>query len=214
MTKKEKESVTVLCHKVAGIMNRLSDEERETIAESMRLVQGEAEDELDKKYSDVPEIKKHNGCVYCHDFFNEGENRKLIEDRLYLNGMPIADAYVEIALNRLKFSISGGVTAKIIKIEFCPMCGKKLEYADRVKIENARFDLNDPTFIDYLGLSIRSHNSLKRAGILSINDFCNLTADSLKKVRNLGRHSYVEIANALKENGVIISDILLEAAKI
>lgn len=92
-----------------------------------------------------------------------------------------------------------------------PMCGKKLEYANRIKITNTEFDRDDPEFLINLELSVRSYNCLRRAGIFSINDFCKLDKDSLMHVKNLGRRSYAEIAYALKEHGVIISDILKTA---
>ena len=167
-----------------------------------------------------------DGCVYCEAAFNPFELIEFLAQSsldIKVANIDCGSADVNVFINSdgklvLNSENFDGKTLFSTErnINYCPMCGRKLKYedGDRVKIENARFDLNDPTFIDHLGLSIRSYNSLKRAGILSINDFCNLTADSLKKVRNLGRHSYVEIANVLKENGVIISDILLEAAKI
>lgn len=107
---------------------------------------------------------------------------------------------------------SDDILSNSIRIEYCPMCGKKLEYNDRIKITNKEFSYDDPDFLASLHLSVRSHNCLSRAGILSINDFCTLTAESLAEVRNLGRHSYIEIAYALGEHGVIISDILKTAA--
>jgi DNA-directed RNA polymerase subunit alpha (EC 2.7.7.6) len=91
------------------------------------------------------------------------------------------------------------------------MCGKKLEYVNRIKITNTDFDYDDPEFLINLELSVRSYNCLRRAGIFSINDFCKLDKDSLMHVKNLGRRSYAEIAFALKEHGVIISDILKTA---
>ena len=211
MTKKEKERVAVLCHKVSGVMHRLTCEERASLRESISLVYGEKPTELDKKYADIPDMKHSEGCDYCHNFFNEGENSSLIKEPLYLNSHRIADVDVYINLDRLVLR-SDNILSHSIRIEYCPICGKKLEYNDRIKITNEEFTYDDPKFLMSLDLSVRSHNCLSRAGILSIDDFCALTSESLAKVRNLGRHSYVEIAYALKEHGVIIADILKTAA--
>lgn len=70
------------------------------------------------------------------------------------------------------------------------------------------FDLYETCFLENLGLSVGAYNCLRRAGIFSINDFCNLTAEKLWQVRNLGKHRFVEIAYALRDHGVIIGDIL------
>lgn len=217
MTKKEKEAVAVLCHKVTGVMNRLSDEERRSLRESISLVYGEKPTELDNKYADIPEIKHPEGCEYCHEFFNEGENSELMNGDLYLNRISIADVSVGIELDRLMVKVSNNdfdILTDSIRINYCPMCGKKIEYNDRVKVTNTEFDRDDPEFLMSLDLSVRSHNCLSRARVLSINDFCDLSAEDLMNIRNLGRHSYVEIAYALREHGVIISDILKAATAI
>lgn len=73
------------------------------------------------------------------------------------------------------------------------------------------FDLDDTCFLKNLDLSVGAYNCLRRAGIFSINDFCKLTAEKLCLVRNLGKHRFVEIAYALRDHGVIISDILYAA---
>ena len=70
------------------------------------------------------------------------------------------------------------------------------------------FDLDDTCFLENLGLSVGAYNCLRRAAIFSINDFCNLTAEKLWQVRNLGKHRFVEIAYALRDHGVIIGDLL------
>ena len=58
------------------------------------------------------------------------------------------------------------------------------------------------TAIDDLGLSLRSYNCLKRAGIDTLGDLCNMTLTDLMKVRNLGRKSCNEVLDILKELGV------------
>lgn len=187
------------------------EKERVSLRESISLIYGEKPNKLDKKYENIPDMKHSEGCDYCHNFFNEGENSSLIKESLYLNSHKIADVDVCIDLDRLVLR-SDNILSYSIRIEYCPMCGKKLEYDDRIKITNKDFSYDDPKFLMSLDLSVRPHNCLSRAGILSINDFCTLTAESLAEVRNLGRHSYVEIAYALREHGVIIADILKVAA--
>lgn len=170
------------------------------------------ERKVDEKYEDIPEVKHPDECEYCHDFFNEGENSILISEPLYLmNNHKIGNLDVYIDSDRLVLS-SDDILRNEVKIQYCPMCGKKLEYNSRVKITNTDFEYDATEFLINLDLSVRSYNCLRRAGILSINDFCKLDKDSLMQVKNLGKRSYAEIAFALKEHGVIISDIL-ETAK-
>lgn len=169
------------------------------------------EQKLDEKYEDILMVKHPDGCEYCHDFFNEGENSVIISEPLYLmNNYKIGNLDVYIDSDRLVLG-SDDILRKEVKIQYCPICGKKLEYTSRIKITNTEFDRDDPEFLINLELSVRSYNCLRRAGIFSINDFCKLDKDSLMHVKNLGRRSYAEIAYALKEHGVIISDILKTA---
>ena len=52
------------------------------------------------------------------------------------------------------------------------------------------------------GLSIRSYNCLKRAGIHTIGDLSNFTSKDLKRIRNLGFKSYTEITEMMEFYGV------------
>lgn len=56
--------------------------------------------------------------------------------------------------------------------------------------------------IDELELSVRSFNCLKRAGINTVEELTNKTADDMMKVRNLGRKSLEEVLSKLKELGL------------
>ena len=56
--------------------------------------------------------------------------------------------------------------------------------------------------IDELELSVRSYNCLKRAGINTVEELCNKTAEDMVKVRNLGRKSLEEVLTKLKELGL------------
>ena len=56
--------------------------------------------------------------------------------------------------------------------------------------------------IDELELSVRSYNCLKRAGINTVEELTNRTAEDMMKVRNLGRKSLEEVLAKLKELGL------------
>ena len=56
--------------------------------------------------------------------------------------------------------------------------------------------------IDELELSVRSYNCLKRAGINTVEELRNQTAEDMMKVRNLGRKSLEEVLAKLKELGL------------
>jgi DNA-directed RNA polymerase subunit alpha len=59
--------------------------------------------------------------------------------------------------------------------------------------------------IDELELSVRSYNCLKRAGINTVAELTNKTAEDMMKVRNLGRKSLDEVLAKLKELGLELS---------
>jgi DNA-directed RNA polymerase subunit alpha len=56
--------------------------------------------------------------------------------------------------------------------------------------------------IDELDLSVRSYNCLKRAGINTIGDLTNKTAEDMMRVRNLGRKSLEEVEEKLQQFGL------------
>ena len=60
--------------------------------------------------------------------------------------------------------------------------------------------------IDELELSVRSYNCLKRAGINTVGELVNKTADDMMKVRNLGRKSLDEVIAKLKELGLSLRE--------
>ena len=53
--------------------------------------------------------------------------------------------------------------------------------------------------IDYLELSIRPYNCLRRAGITYIDDLLNKSPEDIVKIKNLGKRSFIEIMDKLKE---------------
>ncbi|MBP5775163.1 MAG: DNA-directed RNA polymerase subunit alpha, partial [Clostridiales bacterium] len=60
--------------------------------------------------------------------------------------------------------------------------------------------------IDELELSVRSYNCLKRAGINTVGELVNKTAEDMMKVRNLGRKSLDEVLAKLKELGLSLKE--------
>jgi hypothetical protein len=56
--------------------------------------------------------------------------------------------------------------------------------------------------IETLDLSVRSFNCLKRRGVNTLRDIVGMTEYELAQVRNLGRKSYEEVIEKLKEYGL------------
>jgi DNA-directed RNA polymerase subunit alpha len=56
--------------------------------------------------------------------------------------------------------------------------------------------------IEDLDLSVRSTNCLKRNGLKTVQDLCNMKESELMTVRNLGKKSYKEILDKLKSLGL------------
>jgi DNA-directed RNA polymerase subunit alpha len=56
--------------------------------------------------------------------------------------------------------------------------------------------------IEELDLSVRSYNCLKRAGINTVGELTQKTADDMLKVRNLGKKSLAEVEEKLGEFGL------------
>lgn len=59
--------------------------------------------------------------------------------------------------------------------------------------------------LEDLDLSVRSYNCLKRSGLKTVQDLCNLTEPALMAVRNLGKKSYKEILEKLKSLDLSLS---------
>lgn len=61
--------------------------------------------------------------------------------------------------------------------------------------------------LEDLDLSVRSYNCLKRNGLKTVNDLCNMKESELMTVRNLGKKSYKEILDKLSSlNLSLMSD--------
>ena len=57
--------------------------------------------------------------------------------------------------------------------------------------------------IDRLGLSVRTYNCLKRAGINTVADIIKLSKEDWPKVRNLGRHAMEEVEEKVRAAGYV-----------
>lgn len=66
-----------------------------------------------------------------------------------------------------------------------------------IVIEN---DLPNPS-LEEMGLSVRAHNALKRAGLNTAKDISELNYMQILRIRNLGKHTYDEVIEKLKTLG-------------
>ena len=55
--------------------------------------------------------------------------------------------------------------------------------------------------LDELGLSVKTYNCLRRAGVSTIDDLTRMTKDDMMRVRNLGRRSLEEIIGKMELMG-------------
>ena len=67
---------------------------------------------------------------------------------------------------------------------------------------------NPMTFsIDEIGFSGRTNNCLRRHGVKTIGELCNMTESEVKKIRNLGFNSLLEIKTKLAEYGLNLAKL-------
>ena len=111
---------------------------------------------------------------------------------VYQNGTIQPDEAVSLAAKVLNEHLSLFIDLSDRGIEAQVMADKPMDPKGKV------MDMN----IDELELSVRSYNCLKRAGINTVEELCNKTADDMMKVRNLGRKSLEEVLGKLNELGL------------
>lgn len=115
---------------------------------------------------------------------------------VYTNGTLAPDEAVSLAAKvlseHLSYFINLSEKAKTVDIMAEPVINEK------VKV----LEMN----IDELELSVRSYNCLKRAGINTVQELTNRTAEDMMKVRNLGRKSLEEVFAKLKDLGLQLKD--------
>ena len=71
------------------------------------------------------------------------------------------------------------------------------------KEEDAKDNVLEMT-IEELDLTVRSHNCLKRVGIVTVNELTHKTEEEMMKVRNLGTKSLIEIKDKLASLGLTL----------
>ena len=111
---------------------------------------------------------------------------------VYTNGTIQPDEAVSLAAKVLNEHLSLFIDLSDRGIEAQVMADKPMDPKGKV------MDMN----IDEVELSVRSYNCLKRAGINTVEELCNKTADDMMKVRNLGRKSLEEVLGKLSELGL------------
>ena len=62
------------------------------------------------------------------------------------------------------------------------------------------------TSIDDLDFSVRAYNCLKRANILTLKDLVDKSENEMRKIRNLGKKSFDEVINKVKDLGLSFRD--------
>ena len=105
---------------------------------------------------------------------------------VYTNGTLAPDEAVSLAAKVLNEHLSENAKSAEVMVE--------KENNEKEKV----LEMN----IDELELSVRSYNCLKRAGINTVEELCNKTAEDMMKVRNLGKKSLDEVNAKLKELGL------------
>ena len=61
--------------------------------------------------------------------------------------------------------------------------------------------------IDEMGFSGRTNNCLRRHGVKTIGELCNMTESEVRKIRNLGFNSLLEIKTKLAEYGLNLAKL-------
>ena len=61
--------------------------------------------------------------------------------------------------------------------------------------------------IDEIGFSVRTNNCLRRHGVKTIGELCNMTESEVAKIRNLGFNCLVEIKTKLAEYGLKLAKL-------
>lgn len=62
------------------------------------------------------------------------------------------------------------------------------------------------TSIDDLDFSVRAYNCLKRANILTLKDLIDKSENEMRKIRNLGKKSFDEVVNKVRDMGLSFRD--------
>ncbi len=80
---------------------------------------------------------------------------------------------------------------------------KKDELFEEIK-EETKKSIVEKIQLSSIDLSVRSYNSLRRAGYSTIDQLANITMDELSNIKNLGKKSLDEIIDKLLEYDIVI----------
>lgn len=87
---------------------------------------------------------------------------------------------------------------------------KLIRIANRVAMEEnteaSKVNVYAALALEQLGLSVRSFNCLKRAGVNTVGDIISMTEEDFMRVKNLGKRSRDEIISAIEELGLKLKD--------
>lgn len=171
------------------------------------------------------ELNERNSNVLCLYFgigYNEPMKKVEIAKKLNVSSQRIDEilnkALDKFRLNKIKFE-------DLVVAEYSKILGKKVHYKfsdDKIyrelivegeKLEDSpepQYTLNYP--IEGLGFSKRVYRRLKVSGIDTIQDMICLTEKDLKGMRDIGKHSMLEILEKIVEVRKYLSEEDLNAA--
>lgn len=94
---------------------------------------------------------------------------------------------------------ANGIYGEDMEIEFGPVTSKKKEI---LGIESEILSRRT----DRLGLSMRSANCLRRAGIMTVGELISKTERDVMRIRNLGKKSFIEVKERLRQLGLSLKE--------
>jgi len=94
---------------------------------------------------------------------------------------------------------SKGIYGEDMEIEFGPVTSKRKSI---LGIESEVLSRRT----DRLGLSMRSANCLRRAGITTVGELISKTEPEIMRIRNLGKKSFIEIKERLRQLGLSLKE--------
>ena len=91
-------------------------------------------------------------------------------------------------------------------IKLCVDSVKSPNISDNVFAFADGMDQSFEVLIEDIGLSHRSYNCLRRAGISTLNQLIGKSKNEMLKIRNLGMKCYNEICSIAEKHGIIVVD--------
>lgn len=143
-----------------------------------------------------------NGILTEEQAINDKKDGEGIEENIETRVDVLSEEDgLEISMDNMKrLDISGEKKAELVE------CWKKLILQkinfDKVKRRQQEMLKPKDTLIEKWNFSARTYNALKKAGINTVGDLVSKTPEELKKIKNLGTASVIEIINKMKECGI------------